>query len=236
MSRTEKKDKVHGTPWGERIVPKVSELEAQGFYRALKAMGKRHNFDYPHSAQVCRLSLALFDSLKRTHGLGKRERKLLMTASLLHDIGAHKKGARVKATPGHEHPHHHKRSQRLILKEGIGGLTDREVAMVACVARYHTSATPHKRHSHFQALDHKAKKVVRRLASLLRIADSLDRRHASMVKDLRCQPSDHGKRLTIWVFCKKHAFDWRPKHKVGLFEREFGIKVRIQVLFGTAVG
>jgi len=232
-----KKDKVHGTPWGKRLVPKVSELEAMGYYHTLKTVGKRHNFDYPHSAQVCCLSLALFNSLKRFHGLGKKERKLLMVAALLHDIGAHKKKVGpVRARPGHEHPHHHKRSQRLILKEGIEGLTDREVSIVACVARYHTSAAPHKRHSHYGGLDHDARRIVRKLASILRIADSLDRRHASMVQDMRCQLSDHGKVLTIWVFCKKHAFDWRPKHRIGLFEKEFDVKVRIQVLFGTSIG
>jgi len=186
---------------------------------------------------VCRLSLALFDSLKLYHRLGKWERKLLMAAALLHDIGAHKKNVGpVKSIPGHEHPHHHKRSQRLILKESIEGLTDHEVSIVACVARYHTSAAPQKSHSHYADLGHGARKVVRRLASILRIADSLDRRHASMVQDMKCQLSDHGKVLTIWVFCKKHAFDWRPKHRTGLFEKEFDMKVRIQVLFGTTVG
>lgn len=200
-------------------------------------MGKRHNFDLKHSAQVCRLSLALFDELRRLHGLKARDRELLMVAALLHDIGSHRRmGGRAKGTTGHEHPHHHKRSQRIILKKGVSGLKDKEALIVSCVARYHTKGLPQKGHEHYRDLGHTDRKRVRRMAALMRIADSLDRRHASMVKDLRCVASKDGKEETIWVFCKKHAFDWRPKHRTDLFERELGLKVRIQVLFGTAVG
>jgi exopolyphosphatase/guanosine-5'-triphosphate,3'-diphosphate pyrophosphatase len=239
------KKKVHGTPWGSRVVQRIPDLEELSFYRKLKKMGKRHNFDYPHSAQVCRLSLALFDCLEDELGLRKRDRRLLMAGSLLHDIGAHRRKGkktakrpqkRPKSTAGHEHHHHHKRGQRIILKEGVPGLDPIETKIVASIARYHTKAAPHKKHSHYRHFSKNDKRRVRKLSALVRIADSLDRRHASMVRDLRCNFSDDGEELTIWVFCKKHAFDWRPKHRTGLFEKEFGAKVRIQVLFGTAVG
>lgn len=233
------KAKVHGSPWGERRVAHVSELEAIERFQWWRAMGARHNFDYRHSVQVCRLSLALFDELRDVHGLGPRDRTILMAASLLHDIGAHRsKGKAPKGAPGHEHPHHHKRSQRIILEEGVPGLDDEEVAIVACTARYHTHALPHKSHHHFRDLGKEGRDRVRRLAALLRIADSLDRRHASMVRDLRCvlHDDEDGATVTVWVYCKKHRFDWRPKHRTDLFEREFGLRARIQVLFGTAVG
>lgn len=232
-----KKETVHGTPWSRRRVAHVSELEADGNYRRWKIMGSRHSFDHVHSAQVCRLALALFDELKNVHGLGPRDRVLLMAAALLHDIGAHRRKATpVGARLGHEHPHHHKRSQRIILDEGVPGLDDEETRVVACVARYHTHALPHRSHNHFRDLCKHERRRVCRLAAMLRIADSLDRRHKAMVKDLRCHLSEDGGELTIWVFCKKHRFDWRPKHRTDLFEKEFGVTVRIQILFGTAVG
>jgi exopolyphosphatase/guanosine-5'-triphosphate,3'-diphosphate pyrophosphatase len=225
--------KVQGTPWGVRLAPKISQLEKNNFFRKLKRMGRKYNFDYQHAAQVCRLSLALFDDLKGIHKLPGSDRKLLMAAALLHDIGAHK----IKnATPvkGHEYPHHHKRSQKIILRRGVPGLNQVDAEIVANVVRYHTKGLPSNNHIHYRDLNAKKKTKVRRMAALVRIADTLDRRHVSMVQDLRSQISKDGKEIVIWVFCKKHEFDWRPKHRTDLFEKEFGMKVRIQLLFGTA--
>ena len=59
-----------------------------------------------HVFHVANLALQLFDQLASLHGLGERDRLMLESAALLHDIGA--------SGPGREE--HHKESARLIRK------------------------------------------------------------------------------------------------------------------------
>jgi len=229
------------SPWGCRRLMPLVELEKDLFFQDLKRLGDRFNFEYQHSAQVCRLSLALFDELEKYHGLGERDRTLMMAGALLHDIGAFGINSPSDLARGnihgvHEYKHHHKRSQKIILEEGVPDLTCIEVKVVSCVARYHTKGVPKDDDKVFKDLSKALKRKVRILAAILRVADSLDRRHASMAKDLKCQLSEDKKTLTIWLFCKEHGFDWRPKHRTDLFEDVFKAQVKIPVLFGVRVG
>jgi exopolyphosphatase/guanosine-5'-triphosphate,3'-diphosphate pyrophosphatase len=54
---------------------------------AAVSLGRRFHFDEAHAQQVSRLALALFDQLEPLHGLGGKERRLLLAGALLHDIG-----------------------------------------------------------------------------------------------------------------------------------------------------
>jgi len=232
---------VTESPWGSHILISLEELEKDPWFQDMKRLGERYNFEYKHSAQVCRLSLALFDDLQEYHKLYERDRTLMMAGAFLHDIGAFGRDSQPASVRGnvhgtHDYRHHHKRSQSIILEEGVPDLTNQENKVVSCVARYHTKGLPEKSDAVYKDLSPTLKKKVRLMSALLRIADSLDRRHASMAKDLKCHQSKDGKTLSIWLFCKEHDFDWRPKHRTDLFEKEFVVKVKIPVLFGVRVG
>jgi exopolyphosphatase/guanosine-5'-triphosphate,3'-diphosphate pyrophosphatase len=229
------------SPWGTHRLMALVELERDPFFQDLKRLGDRYNFEYQHSAQVCRLSLALFDDLQEYHHLDERDRALLMAGSFLHDIGAFgQSSASAEARAGvhgvHDYKHHHKRSQKILLKEGVPDLASEEVRLVSCVARYHTKGLPEDTDEVYKDLSKAQRKKVRILAGILRVADSLDRRHASMAKDLRCHLSRDRKTLTIWLYCKEHGFDWRPKHRTDLLEEVFVVQVKIPILFGVRVG
>jgi exopolyphosphatase/guanosine-5'-triphosphate,3'-diphosphate pyrophosphatase len=232
---------VYESPWGTNRIINLADLEKDLFFQDLKRIGDRCNFEYVHSAQVCRLSLALFDEMQKYHKLGERDRTLMMAGSLLHDIGAFGlSSAPAKDRVGehgiHDYKHHNKRSQKIILKGGVPNLTAAEVKIVSCVARYHTKGLPEDSDAYFKDLTARDKKRVRIMAGILRVADSLDRRHASMAKDLRCNTSKDGKCMLIWLYCKEHDFDWRPKHKIDLFQEVFKVQVKIPILFGVRVG
>lgn len=62
---------------------------------------------------------------------------------------------------------------------------------------------PQPRHSHFQALDLEAKRLVLYLAPLLRIADALDRGHEQKVQDI-LNVSREGS-VTVWVQADQEA-------------------------------
>lgn len=140
----------------------------------IKLAGSCH-YEEEHSHQVTRLALKLFDELKKLHRLRPRHRLLLQSASLLHDIGWVKGGVR-----------HHKTARDIIVKSSRIPLSTEERIVVALVARYHRRALPKDTHKYYRDLDERGKEEVRKLASLLRIADGLDRARLNSVKDLKC--------------------------------------------------
>jgi len=117
----------------------------------------------------------LFDELKPLHTLGPEERFLLQCGSLLHDIGWVR--GRTK---------HHKTSFRMIMKEKLP-FSDKEKLIIALIARYHRKNIPDRRQKHFSSLDQNEQKVLKALASILRVADGLDRSHQSIVQALRAR-------------------------------------------------
>lgn len=131
-----------------------------------------------HVTHVTNLALQLFDGLAELHGLGERERMLLEAAGYLHDIG-------------HQFDHlgtgHHKESARMIREHPWQGLTAVEVGIIALVARYHRKAMPDKEDPHFAELPGAERRVVQKLAALLRLADSLDRNHEQFVTRVTVQ-------------------------------------------------
>ncbi len=133
--------------------------------------------DPSHNEQVTTLALAFFDGLRSLHGYGPGERRLLEIAGRLHDIG----WSRVVSGK------HHKLSRDLILELDIPGLGKQDRLLCALVARYHTKALPDaSRHRQFASLDSNQRDLVEWLAAILRVADGLDRNHASVINQLKC--------------------------------------------------
>ncbi|HSV42092.1 MAG TPA: YfcE family phosphodiesterase, partial [Methanomassiliicoccales archaeon] len=128
-----------------------------------------------HVRQVRDLSLQLFERTRRLHRTGNEARLLLEASAILHDIGWSWGG-----------DHHNRSSHDLILSYPLPGMTGRQRLIVASVARYHRGPGPKKGHANFALLDKKDKRVVRVLASLLRIADGLDVSHQGNVRIVGC--------------------------------------------------
>lgn len=127
--------------------------------------------DPDHSWQVARLSLQLFDGLGEMLELTHFDRDILEAAALLANVGL------IVA-----HSRHHQHSYYVIRNsEHLAGFTDREIELIAQVARYHRRSAPTTRHAPFAALDAADRTRVRSLAAILRIAIGLDRSHAGLV-------------------------------------------------------
>mgnify|MGYP006268649125 FL=1 len=142
--------------------------------------------DPAHNERVTTLALGLFNGLRRLHGYGPMERRLLEIASRLHDIG----WSRVVSGK------HHKLSRDMILELEIPGLDKRDQLTCALIARYHTKALPDaSRHRQFASLDSNRRELVEWLAAILRVADGLDCNHASVIHQLGCDVGN--KAITI---------------------------------------
>jgi exopolyphosphatase/guanosine-5'-triphosphate,3'-diphosphate pyrophosphatase len=128
-----------------------------------------------HSLQVARLVLALHDALGERLGVGDAERELLEAAALLSNVGLFI-----------SHSGHHKHSYYVIRNsEHLMGFTDREIELIALVARYHRKSQPSEdKHPEFAALDADDRARVRAMAAMLRVAIGLDRNHDAAVDTL----------------------------------------------------
>ncbi|MEO7191608.1 MAG: Ppx/GppA phosphatase family protein [Vicinamibacterales bacterium] len=146
--------------------------------RSVIELAERCNYLPAHAQQVAKLSLALFDGLEPRHQLGSREREWLEYGALLHDIGTHISYER-----------HHKHSHYLIQHGDLRGFEPEEVTIIALLARYHRQATPKRSHPEFGALPRDARRRVRLLSAIVRLAEGLDRSHAQVVHRLDIRDS-----------------------------------------------
>lgn len=138
-------------------------------------LARQYDPDPPHSGQVTRLALRIFDQTEPLHHLGNDARELLEYACLLHDIGW--SAGETK---------HKRRSYETIKSATLGGFSDAEREIIASVARYHGRKPPKKGHAWKKTLSNKDKEKVRYLSAIIRVADALDRTHKGVVEDLTC--------------------------------------------------
>ncbi len=188
---------------------------------AAVALGRRFGFDEAHARQVGRLALDLFDSLGKLHKLPESARPLLEVAALLHDIG-HAVNYRS----------HHKHSAYLIQNADLPGLTDRERGLVALVARYHRRSPPERSHPGLQAVPATDFRAVRRLATILRIADSFDRSHNQPVKDLHVSTRRDAVHVSLKIRAPVDLELWDFERESELFRRVFGKRLEASVARG----
>ncbi len=146
-------------------------------------LARRCRADLDHARQIARLSLEMFDGAREIglHALGDWERELLEYAALLHDIGAF-----LSYTNHRQHSYYFIRNAELL------GFDDTEIDIVATTALFHKKTYPRKRHVEFTTLDKRGQKIVRILCTFLRIAESLDRSHASVLHRARFVPGPDG--------------------------------------------
>jgi exopolyphosphatase / guanosine-5'-triphosphate,3'-diphosphate pyrophosphatase len=193
----------------------ASRLEQQAFHGAL-ALGRRFHFDEPHARHVGRLVLSLFDQLRDLHGLGEADRRILLVAAVLHDVGQFVSYRR-----------HHKHSLYLIQNSDVPNVSSDERALVALVARYHRRADPHQDHYLYQDLRSGNRLRVRKLAALLRIADALDREHLQRVAHVRAERVDGELVLHVEGHGDLLLEQWAFRRKARMFSQTFEVDVRL---------
>jgi len=158
--------------------------------RSVSALAARCDDDLAHSAHVARLALQLYDATiggPGQPGLPGRpgtSRDTLEAAAMLANVGL-----------VISHSKHHLHSYYVIRNSELAGLTDREIEIIALVARYHRKSAPKSSHPEFQALDPDSQHLVRSLAAILRVAIGLDRSHDGRVIGVRA--TRRGKRLLV---------------------------------------
>ena len=186
-------------------------------YTSVLHIAESFQYEKKHARKVAQLALGIFDQTSSLHKLGPTERVYLEAAALLHEVGLFV-----------SHAQHHRHSYYLIRNAELLGFTENEKEIIANIARYHRKSHPKMKHEGFSKLSSEDRAVVVKLASILRIADGLDRTHVSAVKDVRCSRSRSGVqfRLRRSNRAKIELEVWGANRKKELFEKAFDVQAR----------
>jgi exopolyphosphatase / guanosine-5'-triphosphate,3'-diphosphate pyrophosphatase len=192
--------------------------EARQLLVGTRSFARRLEFDQRHAEHVRELSILLFDQLQPVHHLPAQSRVLLEAGALLHDTGH-----RVS------HRGHHKHGEYLAMNGDIPGLEGRDRAIVASLVRYHNrKSEPGGHHVAYSLLNNADKRVARRLASILRIAEALDHSHRQRVTNIRAAFQRGAVALQLHARGDA-AEDLRDADRSAeLFEKEFHVRLHFR--------
>src|SRR4029434_9504451 len=119
-------------------------------------------------------------------------------------------------------------SYYLIKNGDLRGFQPDEIEVIALVARYHRRGIPKRSHDEYAGLSSSLRRTVRTLASILRVAESLDRSHAQAITGLELR--DRGEDMLLLVHTGSDAeleVSAKKRH-LQPFEKLVGKPVRLE--------
>ena len=177
-------------------------------------LGRKFHFDEAHSRHVAHHCMMIFDALVKEHGMSRRHRIMLETAAFLHDVGTYIKSS------GHQ-----KHGQYIVANSEIFGLHNDELNIIANVINYHRGEPPSQSDIEYIKLQREERILVLKMASILRVADALDRGHSQQIKKITVE-----RRSETIVLNVDKSYDLSLElmgleEKGGMFQDVFGYKV-----------
>ncbi len=191
--------------------------------RSIMQLCRSCNYEEKHAAKVTELARLIFAQLRDlgVHSYGKREEELLRYASLVHDVGTFISMA-----------DHHKHSHYLIKNWGLLGFDSEEVEIIAASALCHRKQSPKK--SAGMSLSPAHRRLVEVIASVLRVADALDRSQLGYVREVILRWIKAPSKMVIEIYCGEDCplEMWSLEEKKILFENTFEVDLSIKRISG----
>jgi exopolyphosphatase/guanosine-5'-triphosphate,3'-diphosphate pyrophosphatase len=156
--------------------------------------------------------------LKELHNLGSNERMLLEAAAIIHDIGYY-----IDAKLHHEHSYY------IAKALDMPGLEQEQIKIIAFLVLMHRSDTDGSIETRLSYLNNETQLIIRKLESILRIADSLDTSHMQLVSKLDVDVQSH--KIVLQARTRKHAYLEKLgfDYKKDMFLETFGIPVELEL-------
>lgn len=197
-----------------KLIKKVHNFE-NDILVASRNIAKRYSSAKNHLQGTTEVALTIFDSLKKIHGMGARERLLLQIAVLLHDTGKYISMGDVAEC-----------SYRIIMATEIIGLSTEERRIIANAVRYNTIEFEEELPMDtIHQMDRSSYLLVAKLTAILRLANAMDRSHYQKVEGLKTVLKDREFQLIIDSSQDISLEMGLLKDKVKFFEHVFGIRV-----------
>ncbi len=197
--------------------PSLSQDFSDEVLRSATILAKKYQTHPKHSLHVASLCEQLFEATTELHQLDPRDHLLLKVASIVHEVGGY-----ISARA------HHKHSLYLILNSEIFGLGKKDVTMVGLVARYHRQSAPKPGHEIYRDLSQQDRIRVCKLASIIRIADALEKTHSQRIKRIEVHMTPQKLKITCIGIHDLTAENMAIQQKSDLFEKTFGMKVSLK--------
>lgn len=177
-------------------------------------ISKRYMGSRKRSETLEKIALTIFDSMKRIHGLGRRERLLLRIATLLHDCGKYISMVNLGEC-----------SYSIIMATEIIGLSHMEREIVANVVKYnHKPFEYYEEVGRLSTLDRESYLKIAKLTAILRIANGMDRSHKQKFRDVKTALRENKLIITVDtnedITLEKGMFDKRA----DFFEEVYAIR------------
>ncbi|MDI9441508.1 MAG: Ppx/GppA family phosphatase [Firmicutes bacterium] len=183
-----------------------------------------HQLDENHLRRVANLAVTLFDQLQPLHGLGSWERRLLLVAGLLHELGV------VISVESLE-----KHTLYTVLNSALKGLNHRERVIIAYLAASHDQLFTVNLQQYVTNGPVEPGDIERleKLAPLLQIAHSLDRSRTGAVTHVRTRLD--GDLCEILVFGNQSRdLEIRDATRsADAFQDKFGVKLVVTQATGS---
>lgn len=181
---------------------------------AAKNIGKRYAVNKAHVALVDMVAAAIFNGMKKIHGLGNREQLLLRIAVLLHDCGKYISMSNVGEC-----------SYNVIMSTEMIGLSHVEREMIANIVKYNTSRFPqYESFCRNSSLDKQQYLTVAKLTAMLRLANAMDRSHLQKVENIKAAVKDSQLVLAIQTRRDFILETGLLTEKLDFFEEVFSIR------------
>jgi exopolyphosphatase/guanosine-5'-triphosphate,3'-diphosphate pyrophosphatase len=179
----------------------------------------KYGMDLDHLKHVAFITEQLFKAFKDILGLTEQDGIYLTLAAYFHDLGMFINNRA-----------HHKHSEYIISSSNLFRLTEDEINIIACIARYHRRSAPLKTHLVYNSLSSEKQILVQKLSALLRIANALDRSHKQKAKRFEIKFTPTGD-ATIVVFTDENFLLEKENflEKKELFEEITGNKLTLTV-------
>lgn len=156
----------------KKLIKEKHDFE-EDILAAAERISARYMCNQEHTTKVRSYGVTIFDTIKKIHGMGKRERLLLEIIAMLHDCG---KYISLSHAP--------QSSYNIVMSTEIIGLSHLERQIVANTIRYNTLDMS-EQETLVQQLGEKAYLTMYKLAAILRIANVLDRSHRQKVDKVK---------------------------------------------------
>lgn len=176
-------------------------------------ISKRYLGSRKRAETLEKITMTIFDSMKKVHGLGNRERLYLRLATMLHDCGKYISMMDIGETSYH-----------IIMATEMIGLSHMEREIVANVVRFNHSPFIYYDDMKKNDLTEEAYLTIAKLSAILKVANGLDRSHKQKLKGVKAALKDNELILTIDtqenIVLEKGLFTKRAE----FFEEVFNIK------------
>ena len=175
-------------------------------------LNRRYRCNRAHTDRVASFALALFDGMKKVHGLGRKERLQLHIAAILHECGNY-----INLNDGAMNSYY------IVANSEIIGLTHKERMEIANVIRYNLFFLPSKE-AVAAELGQADYIVVAKLAAILRIANVLDKSHTQKIDDISVTVSNDKLVISAKTYDDLALETGLFESRADFFEQIYGIR------------